>query len=105
MTFGYEHSSVRVIAAEEELTIHNAERFRAKIELAAAASQRVIVDLTNTTLDSWAMLMLIDLYGRLGQRLTFVGADHCRELFKGLSPPSIYVSLDEAVRAGETRVK
>lgn len=95
-----ERAEHRILAAGAEITNRNASRFRAKVELAASSSERVIVDLRGTQLDSWAFLMLVDLNHRLGPRIDFVAPSHLRKLFADMKPAvnmPLYSSPEEAL--------
>lgn len=81
MLLAYEYAHDRVVGAEPALTVHNMRRFQSQIELAAAASDHLVVDLTHTRfVDGWALLLLLDLAERYGERITLVTSSHVRSM-------------------------
>jgi hypothetical protein len=100
MLFAYEYCETCVIAGESKITQRNAERFRARVELAAAASNHIVIDLRRTHLDSWAFLLILELNDRLGPRLVLLAPDFLRKGFAEVKPAAnlaIYSSMDEAL--------
>jgi anti-anti-sigma regulatory factor len=83
MLLAYEYAPDRVIGAEPDLTVHNMQRFQARVELAAAATDHLVVDLTHTKfVDGWALLLLRDLVERYGPRITLAAPNHLRTVFE-----------------------
>ena len=102
MLFAYEYCDTRVIAGENEITQRNAQRFRSRVELAAADSNHIVIDLRRTHLDSWAFLMILELNDRLGSRLALLAPDFLRKGFAEVKPAAnltIYSSMAEALSA------
>lgn len=86
MLLAYEYARDRIVGAEPDLTVHNMRRFQANVELAAAASEHLVIDLTHTRyVDGWALLLLLDLVEKYRPRLTLSAPGHIRAMFEQVS--------------------
>jgi anti-anti-sigma regulatory factor len=98
----HEYVNACVLSANEEMTSQNMKDARAAVELAAASSARIVLDLTHTrAVDSWAFTTLMELHDRFGSRLAIVVPPHFRRAFALLEPLSgiLFASVDEAAHA------
>lgn len=87
MLFAHEYAPINTVDAGSELTLANLRDFRARLALALAASDAVVVDLTHTNrVDSWALLDLSNLAGTFESRLTFAAPDYLHAAIEHLKP-------------------
>jgi anti-anti-sigma regulatory factor len=74
------HAKTQTVHAGAELTQQDVQSFRARVGLALAAADSVVVDLERTKrIDSWALLAIWDLGETFGTRLAFAAPDYLRE--------------------------
>jgi hypothetical protein len=87
MLFDLQYTSTYTVSAGKELRVSNLREFRARVGLALAASDTVVVDLTRTVrVDSWALLELSDLAAMFERRLTFAAPDYLSRSIERLKP-------------------
>jgi hypothetical protein len=87
MLFDLQYTSTYTVSAGKELSVSNLRDFRARVGLALAASDAVVVDLTRTIrVDSWALLALSDLAAAFERRLTFAAPDYLILSIEHLKP-------------------
>jgi anti-anti-sigma regulatory factor len=80
MLFEYQYSARQTVSAGAVLTLGELRDFRARVGLALAASDYVVVDLTQTRrLDSWTLSALVDLAGTYESRLAFAAPPYLRK--------------------------
>jgi hypothetical protein len=85
MLFAYQYSLERTVYAGTVLTQRELRDFRARVGLALAASDYVVVDLTQTRrVDSWTLSALVDLAGVYEARLRFEAPPYLREALVAL---------------------
>jgi hypothetical protein len=87
MLFDLQYTSTYTVSAGKELRLSDLREFRARVGLALAASDAVVVDLMRTVrVDSWALLELSDLAALFEPRLTFAAPDHLSRMIEHLKP-------------------
>ena len=95
MLFAHTYTPKRTVAADVELTQANVRAFRARVGLALAASDAVVLDLTHTDrFDSWALLAILDLVETFSPRLTLNAPDYLCESLARIDP---HVPLGRAI--------
>jgi hypothetical protein len=87
MLFAYTYSDTQVVYPDPEIIVPHLRAFRARVGLALAAADSVIVDLHGTTrVDSWGLLEILDLAGTFAPRLSFAAPDYLSEALHRIDP-------------------
>jgi anti-anti-sigma regulatory factor len=89
MLFAYQYSPKRTVHAGPDLTLRELRDFRARVSLALAASDYVVIDLMQTRhLDSWTLTALVDMAGVYEARLAFEAPSYLRKALVDLRLPN-----------------
>lgn len=93
------HSKTQTVYPGVEIDQQDIRTFRARVGLALAAAESVIVDLRHTNrIDSWALLAIWDLAETFSPRLSFVSPPYLRD---SLLPIEYAVTLGSSSHTGK----